>query len=65
MKTLDIKFNEMCEEIDYWKAEALHWKREAKYYQKEYSKSITDGINNNYNMVGLMLKSIIEPSKTT
>ena len=30
VRTADMKFIELCDEIDYWKAEAEHWKKEYK-----------------------------------
>jgi hypothetical protein len=35
MKTVDYKFHELCDEIDYWKSEAEYWKIQYEEMKKE------------------------------
>ena len=44
MKTADIKFLELCDEIDYWKERAKQAEEDAKYWQEEYSKHLNEGL---------------------
>jgi hypothetical protein len=37
MKTVDAKFFELCEEIDYWKERAQKAEADTKYWQDQYS----------------------------
>ena len=44
MKTADIKFLDLCEEIDYWKERAEKAEKDAKYWQEEYSKQLDSSL---------------------
>jgi hypothetical protein len=44
MRTADIKFHELCEEIDYWKHKAKKAEEEAEYYREEYSKLLNENL---------------------
>lgn len=37
MKTVDIKFHELCEEIDYWKERAEKAEEDAEYWKNQYN----------------------------
>jgi hypothetical protein len=44
MKTVDIKFLDLCDEIDYWKERAEKAEKDAKYWQEEYSKHLNESL---------------------
>lgn len=44
MKTADIKFLDLCEEIDYWKERAEAAEADAKYWKDEYSKHLSESL---------------------
>ena len=44
MTTVDIKFYELCDEIDYWKVRTKKAEADAKYWQDEYSRHLNESI---------------------
>jgi hypothetical protein len=44
MKTADIKFLDLCDEIDYWKERAMQAEKDAEYWQQEYSKHLNESL---------------------
>ena len=44
MRTADIKFLQLCNEIDQWKDEANYWKEKYEELQKEYSEHINQSL---------------------
>ena len=40
LRTADIKFIELCNEVDSWRAEAEYWKQQYEDLIKEYSKHL-------------------------
>jgi hypothetical protein len=42
MKTVDIKFSQLCEEIDYWKSEAQYWKEMHDKINREHNEFISE-----------------------
>ena len=44
MKTTDIKFYELCDEIDYWKEKASAAAIDVEYWKGEYSKQLHEGL---------------------
>lgn len=44
MKTAEIKFLELCDEIDYWKDEAKKAQKEAEYWKNEYSTHLQESL---------------------
>ena len=65
--TADIKFLELCEEIDYWKVTAKHWEIAYKNLQTEHTAMLKDSIRHGEEMVGgflsLVLNNDIVPRK--
>jgi hypothetical protein len=59
MKTADIKFIELCNEIDYWEEEAKHWKDKYDKLNKEHFEMIDKNIKHNYTMFGNILKALL------
>ena len=43
--TIDLKFSELCDEIDYWKIEAEHWKNEYDKLWKENGKKLQEDLD--------------------
>lgn len=56
MKAIDIKFCELCEEIDFWKAKAEFLEHEYKELLKKYNKVIREDIKRNHKMIGEIFK---------
>ena len=44
MRTADVKFLQLCNEIDQWKEEANYWKEKYEELQKEYSEHINQNL---------------------
>lgn len=44
MKTVDVKFYELCDEIDYWKERTKVAEDDAKYWKDEYSKHLNESL---------------------
>ena len=44
MKTAEIKFLDLCDEIDYWKERASEAEANANYWKNEYSKHLNESI---------------------
>lgn len=44
MKTADIKFIDLCEEIDYWRERAEKAEKDSKHWQEEYSKQLDSSL---------------------
>ena len=44
VRTADIKFMDLCDEIDHWKAEAEHWKREYEEMRAENIKRMNESM---------------------
>lgn len=67
MRTIDLKFSEICDEVDHWKAEAEYWKEQYKKLQVEYHENVNESIQNNYDVIGTVLGSMLDkdsnPSK--
>jgi hypothetical protein len=64
MRTIDLKFQEICDEVDRWKAEAEYWKKQYKKLQLEYHENINESIRYNYNVVGIALEAMLDPEST-
>lgn len=62
MKTADIKFNELCDEIDYWKAKAEYYKQKYEEELESHSKFVNDQLEESKKGVAnaLMLALSIE-----
>ena len=45
MKTIDIKFLQLCNEIDQWKDEANYWKERYEEINKEYSQHLNQSLD--------------------
>ena len=64
MRTVDLKFAELCSEIDYWKSEAERYKA---MYEEEIAINTAQtkkGIADNMNMVGQILKIALNSEQT-
>lgn len=61
MDTIDIKFRDLCDEIDYWKEQANYWESESKKNQKKLSKEINNSINNSKKMIETMFDAVLDP----
>jgi len=61
MRTIDLKFQEVCDEVDEWKAEAEYWKKQYKKLQLEYHNNINESIQDNYNVIGTVLEAMLNP----
>lgn len=46
MKTVDIKFGELCDEIDYWKEIAKQAEENAEYWKNEYHQHMNQSLIN-------------------
>jgi hypothetical protein len=44
MKTVDVKFLQLCNEIDQWKDEANYWKEKYEELNKEYSQHLNQSL---------------------
>ena len=55
MRTVDIKFNELCDEIDYWKSEADHWKSEFEKERDSHIELLNDSIERSRKGIGQAL----------
>jgi len=55
MKTIDLKFTELCDEIDYWKDQALKYKQDAEYWQGEYSSHLHESFKSTQRGIGQAL----------
>lgn len=44
MKTVEIKFYELCDEIDFWKEKAKKAEEEAEYWKAEYSRNLHENM---------------------
>ncbi len=56
MLTADIKFFELCEEIDYWKSEAQKWENQYNEMVAKYNTLINDDIKHSQVMIGNLVK---------
>jgi hypothetical protein len=45
MKTVDVKFLQLCNEIDRWKDEANYWKERYEELNKEYSQHLNQNLD--------------------
>mgnify|MGYP006308712481 CR=1 FL=1 len=43
-RTADIKFLELCDEIDYWRERTKKAEADAEYWQTEYTKHVNEGL---------------------
>lgn len=59
MKTIDIKFYELCNEIDYWKNQAKYWEAEYNEKNKKYRELIDYSINHSYTMIGKTIEKLL------
>lgn len=57
--TANLKFLDLCDEIDYWKSVAQKEKEEAEYYKKEYNDLMNGQLKHNKDMVGTMLTGLL------
>lgn len=44
MKTTELKFYELCDEIDYWKERTREAEAQAQYWQDEYSRHLNESL---------------------
>jgi hypothetical protein len=62
MKTIDLKFAELCDEIDYWKSEAYKWKNRYIELRQEHTSTVKDSIKHGEAMIGnFVLSNDIAP----
>lgn len=64
MRTADIKYINLCDEIDYWKDQAKYWEAECKQAQKEHYKSINHSIDESKKCIGVMLNAVLDPKSS-
>lgn len=57
--TADLKFLELCDEIDYWKDVAQKEKEDATHWRNEYNHLLNSQLNHSKEMVGTMLKGLL------
>lgn len=55
-KTVDLKFSELCEEIDFLKAETKYWKDMYEEINKKYMNLLGSNIKHNEAIMGNILK---------
>lgn len=62
MKTIEIKFYELCDEIDYWKEQAFYYKDLYERTQGEYSKTFNQSIKGTKELTKMVIiKSLEQP----
>ena len=58
---IDIKFAELCDEVDYWKQKAEYWKQEYDTVRIKHLQSMNDSIDNGKEQIGMMLSAVLDP----
>jgi hypothetical protein len=43
-RTIDIKFSDLCDEIDYWKARTMKAEEDADYWKNEYTENLNKNL---------------------
>jgi len=61
MKTIDYKFAELCDEIDYWQEKAEYWEQRCDDILKEYHSIMSNDIDNSNKLIGTMFEAILDP----
>lgn len=64
MKKAENLILDLCEEIDYWKSEAKYYKEQYEIANRDFHEATTRSINHNMDMVGQMLKIVINSEPT-
>ena len=59
MKTADLKFNQLCEEIDIWKEEARYWKAKYEKLEQESNEKLNSDLGTMKNMTGSILTALL------
>jgi hypothetical protein len=59
MKTVDIEFYKLCNEIDYWEERAEYWEKEYRKMRKKYADLLSESINHNRIMTANILKAYL------
>ena len=50
---------DLCDEIDYLRAELIFFEKQAKYWQKKYSELLDKSLNHNHVMMGHVLTGML------
>jgi hypothetical protein len=59
MKTADLKFVELCNEVDDWKEAANYWKEKCEAVEKKYTRILDESIAHSQVMTGNQLKLLL------
>jgi hypothetical protein len=62
--TANLKFIELCEEIDMWKNEAMYYKEKYEESTKDYSKLLSSSIADAKNTTGQLLSLMFNSEQT-
>lgn len=64
IRTADLKFYELCEEVDMWKDESAYWQEKYENLLKEHNDMVRSSIRHNEGMIAGFLKLIINKDIT-
>lgn len=64
MKTINLKFNELCDEIDYWKDEAEHYRLKYEKLHKEYIGQLDKSTKDSMDMCGKIFSVMLRSEQT-
>lgn len=64
MKTVNMKFNELCDEIDFWKGEAEYYRLKYEKLHKKYMGHLDDSTKDSMNMCGKIFSIMLRSEET-